>query len=80
MKKFIIEETQRVMAEKDLLNYVQDVLKTNDLYHLLGKLTILKDWTIESIEANGYDFEFYCYYTYYLDYMEKIIEQVRKSL
>lgn len=81
MSKFIMEDDQRILAERDVLSFVKDVTRdTSDIYHLLGRLVSLKDSSTEILELIGTDDEWYLYYTYYIKYMENIINYIRESL
>ena len=81
MNKFIMEDDQRILAERDVLSFVKDVTRnTSDIYHLLGRLVSLKDSSTEILEFIGTDDEWYLYYTYYIKYMENIIDYIRKGL
>ena len=80
LKELLFEDTQRLMAEKDLLTFVKELDKsTEDDYALYGRLVHLSN-TLSEECIDDYDPEEYLYYAYYKEYLDKIIDYIRKSL
>ena len=82
MKNFIKRETmmlikanQELNAKSDVLEYMHSIIhESSDIYHLVGKLTIMKEKAIDTIEkVADTESNEYFYYRGLISYIDIII-------